>query len=103
LQVGDTGPVESARRSNSRVLGSPFSGLSGQWGSPAKSCLILFLTMFIRNVFKRISQFLANLYYTIKKYTHCVLNDPKICLFYFLAYEYPKNANNFTLVSNPFK
>jgi hypothetical protein len=30
LQVGDTGPVESARRSNSRVLGSPFSGLSGQ-------------------------------------------------------------------------
>jgi hypothetical protein len=29
LQVGDTGPVESARRSNSRVLGSPFSGLSG--------------------------------------------------------------------------
>jgi hypothetical protein len=31
LQVGDTGPVESARRSNSRVLGSPFSGLSGQW------------------------------------------------------------------------
>jgi hypothetical protein len=33
LQVGDTGPVESARRSNSRVLGSPFSGLSGQVGS----------------------------------------------------------------------
>jgi hypothetical protein len=32
LQVGDTGPVESARRSNSRVLGSPFSGLSGQGG-----------------------------------------------------------------------
>jgi hypothetical protein len=32
LQVGDTGPVESARRSNSRVLGSPFSGLSGQTG-----------------------------------------------------------------------
>jgi hypothetical protein len=32
LQVGDTGPVESARRSNSRVLGSPFSGLSGQIG-----------------------------------------------------------------------
>jgi hypothetical protein len=31
LQVGDTGPVESARRSNSRVLGSPFSGLSGQF------------------------------------------------------------------------
>jgi hypothetical protein len=31
LQVGDTGPVESARRSNSRVLGSPFSGLSGQY------------------------------------------------------------------------
>jgi hypothetical protein len=30
LQVGDTGPVESARRSNSRVLGSPFSGLLGQ-------------------------------------------------------------------------
>ncbi len=27
LQVGDTGPVEL---SNSRVLGSPFSGLSGQ-------------------------------------------------------------------------
>jgi hypothetical protein len=32
LQVGDTGPVESARRSNSRVLGSPFSGLSGHYG-----------------------------------------------------------------------
>jgi hypothetical protein len=31
LQVGDTGPVESARRSNSRVLGSPFSGLSGHY------------------------------------------------------------------------
>jgi hypothetical protein len=31
LQVGDTGPVESARRSNSRVLGSPFSGLSGHF------------------------------------------------------------------------
>jgi hypothetical protein len=30
LQVGDTGPIESARRSNSCVLGSPFSGLSGQ-------------------------------------------------------------------------
>ncbi len=29
-QVGDTGPVESARRSNSRALGSPFSGLTGQ-------------------------------------------------------------------------
>jgi hypothetical protein len=28
-QVGDTGPVESARRSNSRALGSPFSGLTG--------------------------------------------------------------------------
>jgi hypothetical protein len=27
-QVGDTGPVESARRSNSRALGSPFSGLT---------------------------------------------------------------------------
>jgi hypothetical protein len=35
LQVGDTGPVESARRSNSRVLGSPFSGLSGQLLIPA--------------------------------------------------------------------
>jgi hypothetical protein len=35
LQVGDTGPVESARRSNSRVLGSPFSGLSGQ-GHPIR-------------------------------------------------------------------
>ena len=28
-QVGDTGPVESARRSNSRALGSPFSGAHG--------------------------------------------------------------------------
>jgi len=28
-QVGDTGPVESARRSNSRALGSPFSGFTG--------------------------------------------------------------------------
>jgi hypothetical protein len=39
LQVGDTGPVESARRSNSRVLGSPFSGLSGQrlWFQLVKS------------------------------------------------------------------
>jgi hypothetical protein len=35
LQVGDTGPVESARRSNSRVLGSPFSGLSGQLEIPS--------------------------------------------------------------------
>ncbi len=25
-QVGDTGPAESARRSNSRAFGSPFSG-----------------------------------------------------------------------------
>jgi hypothetical protein len=46
LQVGDTGPVESARRSNSRVLGSPFSGLSGQgeggFGTlpPYRNCLI---------------------------------------------------------------
>jgi hypothetical protein len=48
LQVGDTGPVESARRSNSRVLGSPFSGLSGQHeyeliqrrnGEPCRICL----------------------------------------------------------------
>jgi hypothetical protein len=39
LQVGDTGPVESARRSNSRVLGSPFSGLSGQVGqSHLRNC-----------------------------------------------------------------
>jgi hypothetical protein len=30
VQIGDTGPVESARRSNSRVLGSSFSGLAGQ-------------------------------------------------------------------------
>jgi hypothetical protein len=31
LQVGDTGDtVESARRSNSLALGSPFSGLTGQ-------------------------------------------------------------------------
>jgi hypothetical protein len=29
VQIGDTGPVESARRSNSRVLGSSFSGLAG--------------------------------------------------------------------------
>jgi hypothetical protein len=32
VQIGDTGPVESARRSNSRVLGSSFSGLAGQVG-----------------------------------------------------------------------
>jgi hypothetical protein len=37
LQVGDTGPVESARRSNSRVLGSPFSGLSGQHYKPVSN------------------------------------------------------------------
>jgi hypothetical protein len=37
LQVGDTGPVESARRSNSRVLGSPFSGLSGQMLRPSST------------------------------------------------------------------
>jgi hypothetical protein len=30
VQIGDTGPVESARRSNSRVLGSSVSGLAGQ-------------------------------------------------------------------------
>ncbi len=28
-QVGDTGPAESARRSNSRAFGSPFSGAHG--------------------------------------------------------------------------
>jgi hypothetical protein len=31
VQIGDTGPVESARRSNSRVLGPSFSGLAGQY------------------------------------------------------------------------
>ncbi len=36
--------------------------------------------------------FLANLYYKIQKYTHCVLNDPNIYLGYFFACEYPKNA-----------
>jgi hypothetical protein len=39
LQVGDTGPVESARRSNSRVLGSPFSGLSGQYDTIGEQTL----------------------------------------------------------------
>jgi hypothetical protein len=53
LQVGDTGPVESARRSNSRVLGSPFSGLSGQkvnknehfFGSDFEFCTISLLVI----------------------------------------------------------
>ncbi len=31
-QVGDTGPAESARRSNSRAFGSPFSGAHGTEG-----------------------------------------------------------------------
>ncbi len=30
-QVGDTGPAESARRSNSRALGSSFSGARGTY------------------------------------------------------------------------
>jgi hypothetical protein len=58
LQVGDTGPVESARRSNSRVLGSPFSGLSGHIVKSelgATSFSILFLTNDIRSYFSEIT------------------------------------------------
>jgi hypothetical protein len=49
LQVGDTGPVESARRSNSRVLGSPFSGLSGQVPLLGITILLSFYTIYIKN------------------------------------------------------
>ncbi len=48
--------------------------------------------MFIKKVFLKNETFLASFYYKIQKYTHCVLNDSKIYLFYFFAYEYPKNA-----------
>jgi hypothetical protein len=57
LQVGDTGPVESARRSNSRVLGSPFSGLSGHMLSRKfmifqHFCHMVFLNPFNDDLFK---------------------------------------------------
>jgi hypothetical protein len=56
LQVGDTGPVESARRSNSRVLGSPFSGLSGQ---AARNVHLFVIYYFILKHFKYKKGFLV--------------------------------------------
>ncbi len=62
--------------------------------------------MFIKKVFQKNEPFLANLYYNIQEYTHCVLNNPKNFLIYFFAYEYPKKCLRMLLYTyihvNPF-
>jgi hypothetical protein len=65
--------------------------LTTLWGSPAKSCLILFLTMFIKKVyFLRIC--IIRFKNILILYVLIVLHDQKIFIFYFFAYEHPKNA-----------
>ncbi len=48
-QVGDTGPVESARRSNSRAFGSPFSGAHGTF--TVDNTWFTFRTLRLKNSF----------------------------------------------------
>jgi hypothetical protein len=88
LQVGDTGPVESARRSNSRVLGSPFSGLSGQplsifvtWcsfldGFPYRSALYFFFSTVLHVL----------LYWNLQLWLPVVKINPRQSLSFFLQW-----------------